>query len=68
MNWHYKQNELASCVTALLTTVQKLLSFEDLYSNNIYFFQYYEECHGVIYVVDSSDQRRMEESHQSFSK
>ena len=26
MNWHYKQNELASCVTALLTTaVQKLL-------------------------------------------
>lgn len=29
--------------------------------------KYYEECHGVIYVVDSSDQRRMEESHQSFN-
>ena len=38
MKWHYKQNELASCVTTLLNTVQKLLSVEDLYSNNIIFF------------------------------
>lgn len=28
--------------------------------------KYYEECHGVIYVIDSSDEKRMEESHQAF--
>ena len=38
MNWHYKQNELGSCVTALLTTVQKLLSFEDLIPITFIFF------------------------------
>lgn len=28
--------------------------------------KYYEECHGVIYVIDSSDERRLEESHVTF--
>lgn len=28
--------------------------------------KYYEECHGVIYVIDSSDQKRLEESHTAF--
>lgn len=28
--------------------------------------KYYEECHGVIYVIDSSDERRLEESQVTF--
>lgn len=31
-------------------------------------FQYFEECHGVIYVVDCSDEKRLEESHNAFGK
>lgn len=30
--------------------------------------KYYEECHGVIFVIDSTDETRMEESHQAFNK
>lgn len=28
--------------------------------------KYYEECHGIIYVIDSSDEKRLEESHKAF--
>ena len=31
-------------------------------------FQYYDESHGVIYVVDSSDKDRLEESRLAFGK
>ena len=30
--------------------------------------KYYEECHGVIYVIDSSDERRLEESQVTFGE
>ena len=30
--------------------------------------KYYEECHGVIYVIDSSDERRLEESRVTFGE
>lgn len=29
--------------------------------------KYYEECHGLVYVIDSTDETRMEESHQAFN-
>eukprot|EP00045_Choanoeca_perplexa_P010668 m.109692 g.109692 ORF g.109692 m.109692 type:complete len:200 (-) comp15351_c1_seq1:119-718(-) len=29
---------------------------------------YYKECHGIIYVVDSADQERLDESRQTFDK
>lgn len=28
--------------------------------------QYYAECHGVIYVIDSTDEERLSESKQAF--
>lgn len=31
-------------------------------------FQYYAECHAVIYVVDSADRERMGESKDVFGK
>ena len=34
----------------------------------VFLQQYYDECHGVIYVIDSSDQNRLEESHKVFGK
>uniref|UniRef100_A0A915ISI3 ADP-ribosylation factor-related protein 1 n=1 Tax=Romanomermis culicivorax TaxID=13658 RepID=A0A915ISI3_ROMCU len=30
--------------------------------------KYYAECHGVIFVVDSTDKERLKESHQAFDK
>ena len=33
-----------------------------------FFVKYYEECHGVIYVIDSSDERRLEESQVTFGE
>ena len=33
-----------------------------------FFAKYYEECHGVIYVIDSSDERRLEESQVTFGE
>jgi hypothetical protein len=38
-------------------------------SSSVHFlicFQYYNECHGVIYVVDASDRGRLEESRLAF--
>ncbi|MBZ3873521.1 ADP-ribosylation factor-related protein 1 [Sciurus carolinensis] len=32
------------------------------------FVQYYAECHGVIYVIDSTDEERLSESKQAFEK
>ena len=31
-------------------------------------FQYYAECHAVIYVVDSADRERMDESKEVFGE
>lgn len=30
--------------------------------------QYYAECHAIIYMVDSADRERMEESKEAFGK
>ncbi|XP_031549799.1 ADP-ribosylation factor-related protein 1-like [Actinia tenebrosa] len=30
--------------------------------------KYFEECHGVIFVIDSSDEKRLEESHNAFDE
>ena len=49
-------------------------SLEDLAKINkalpsfFFFVKYYEECHGVIYVIDSSDERRLEESQVTFGE
>lgn len=32
------------------------------------FFQYFAECHAVIYIVDSSDRERISESKETFGK
>lgn len=32
------------------------------------FLQYYAECHGVIYVIDSTDEERLPESKQAFGE
>lgn len=31
-------------------------------------FQYYAECHAVIYIVDSSDRERVSESKETFGQ
>lgn len=31
-------------------------------------FQYYAECHGVIYVIDSTDEGRLSESKEAFGE
>ncbi|KAK3749701.1 hypothetical protein QZH41_014974 [Actinostola sp. cb2023] len=33
-----------------------------------YHSQYFEECHGVIYVIDCTDEKRLEESHSAFDE
>ncbi|EDO39279.1 predicted protein [Nematostella vectensis] len=30
--------------------------------------KYFEECHGVIYVIDSTDSKRLDESHNAFEE
>lgn len=42
--------------------------FHSIFINFHGIFQYYDECHGVIYVIDSNDRDRMNESKELFDR
>lgn len=42
------------------------ISHHTMHFVNLYNFQYYAESHAIIYIVDSNDRERIEESKETF--